>query len=331
MPKPGPKNLITDVPGLLVGNATDERVRSGVTTVLCPGGWRASVDVRGGGPGVRESDTLQPVNSFAVAHAVVLSGGSVFGLGAADGVAATLSETGEGIEIRPGLRRAPIVPSAILFDLGNDGDKAWGLDPPYRALGQASVAAASADFALGSVGAGRGAMAGTHKGGLGSASIDLGGGLVVGALVAVNPVGSVYMADGETFWAWPFEIDGEFGGHRPGYLAPAVEPFPDHSRLAAFGRLEPGANTTIAVVAVSADLTTAECKRVAIMAQDGLARAIRPVHTPVDGDTVFAVASGEVALGDDAERRLRTALVGAAAADCLARAIARGVFEAARA
>ncbi|QUD87156.1 P1 family peptidase [Phenylobacterium montanum] len=328
MPRPGPRNLITDVPGLLVGNATDERVISGVTTVLCPGGWRASVDVRGGGPGVRETETLQPVNSFAVAHAVVLSGGSVFGLGAADGVAAALSEAGEGIEIRPGLRRAPIVPSAILFDLGNDGDKAWGLDPPYRAMGQASVGAAAADFDLGSVGAGRGAMAGTHKGGLGSASIDLGEGLIVGALVAVNPVGSVYMADGQTFWAWPYEIDGEFGGVRPGEMAPAVEPFPDHSRLAAFGRLSPGANTTIAVVAVTADLTTAECKRIATMAQDGLARAIRPVHTPVDGDSVFAVASGQVSLGAEAERRLKIAMLGAAAADVLARAIARGVFEA---
>ena len=328
MYKPGPKNLITDVPGLTVGNVTDERVRSGVTTLLCPGGWRASVDVRGGGPGVRETETLSPENSFATAHAVVLSGGSAFGLGAADGVAAVLSERGEGIEVRPGLRRVPIVPSAILFDLGNDGDKAWGADPPYRALGAASVEAAGADFALGSVGAGRGAMAGTHKGGLGSASLDLGEGLMVGALVAVNPMGSVYMADGETFWAWPFEIDGEFGGARPGAAPPAVDPFPEHSRLAGLGRMNPGANTTIAVVAVTADLSTAECKRVAMMAQDGLSRAIRPAHTPFDGDTVFAVAGAQVPLGEGPERRARVALLGSAAADCLARAIARGVYAA---
>ncbi len=329
-PAPGPLNLITDVPGLLVGNVTDERAQSGVTTLLCPGGWRAGVDVRGGGPGVRETETLAPENSGGQAHAIVLAGGSVFGLGAADGVAAALSARGEGLQIRSGLPPVPIVPSAILFDLGNTGDKAWGVDPPYRALGLASVEAATRDFRLGSVGAGRGAMAGVIKGGLGSASLDLGDGLIVGALVAVNPVGSVLMADGETFWAWPFEIGGEFGGRRPGALAPAVDPFPEHSRLAVLGRLTPGANTTIAVVACSADLTTPECKRLAMMAQDGLARAIRPAHTPFDGDTVFAVASGEVALGQDPERKSRLAQLGSAAADCLARAIARGVYEAGR-
>jgi L-aminopeptidase/D-esterase-like protein len=326
--KPGPLNLITDVPGLAVGNMTDERVRSGVTTLLCPGGWRAAVDVRGGGPGVRESETLAPENSVGRAHAIVLAGGSVFGLGAADGVAAVLSERGEGLEIRQGIRPVPIVPSAILFDLGNEGDKAWGAEPPYREMGAASVAAAGRDFALGSVGAGRGAMAGTRKGGLGSASLDLGDGLIVGALVAVNPVGSVVMPDGETFWAWPFEIDEEFGGRRPGEHAPAIDPSPEHSRLAALGRLSEGANTTIAVVACSADLSGVECKRLAMMAQDGLARAIRPAHTPFDGDTVFAVAGGQVSLGEEPLRKAWLARLGSAAADCLARAIARGVYAA---
>jgi len=328
LPRPGPLNLITDVPGLLVGHAADERAQSGVTTLICPGGWPAAVDVRGGGPGTRETEALSAENSNALAHAIVLAGGSVFGLAAADGVAAVLSERGEGLEIRPGLKRVPIVPSAILFDLGNDGDKAWGADPPYRALGAASVEAAAPSFALGSVGAGRGATAGTGKGGLGSASLDLGDGLVVGALVAVNPVGSVRMADGLTFWAWPFEIDGEFGGRRPGGAQPEIDPFPAHSRLAE--RLTHGANTTIAVVAVSADLTAAECKRVAMMAQDGLARAIRPAHTPFDGDSVFAVAGAQTPLGFGGERLLKIALLGSAAADCLARAIARGVFEAER-
>ena len=329
MPHPGPLNLITDVAGLVVGNATDARAQSGVTTLLLPGGWRAGVDVRGGGPGVRETDTLAAENSVGLAHAIVLAGGSVFGLGAADGVAATLSERGEGLEVRPGLRRVPIVPSAILFDLGNPGDKAWGDTPPYRALGAASVAAARRDFDLGAVGAGRGAMAGLIKGGLGSASIDLGEGLVVGALVAVNPVGTVLMPDGETFWAWPFEIDGEFGGHRPDPgAAPVIDPLPDQSRLAAHGRLSQGANTTIAVVACTGDLGAAECKRLAMMAQDGLARAIRPAHTPFDGDTVFATASGAVHLGDEAERKGQIARLGSAAADCLARAIARGVYAA---
>ena len=330
LPRPGRLNLITDVPGLLVGSATDERAQSGVTTLLCPGGWRGGVDVRGGGPGVRESETLSPENSVGQAHAIVLAGGSVFGLGAADGVAAVLSARGEGLQVRPGLKPVPIVPSAILFDLANPGDKNWGLEPPYRALGMASVGAAAQAFDLGSVGAGRGAMAGLRKGGLGSASLDLGDGLIVGALVAVNPVGSVFMADGETFWAWPFEIDGEFGGRRPKSPEPAIDPSPEHSRLAALGRLTPGANTTIAVVACSADLSTAECKRVAMMAQDGLARAVRPAHTPFDGDTVFAVAGGQLGLGQDRERQGWVARIGSAAADCLARAIARGVYEAER-
>ena len=324
MNRPGPRNLITDVPGLSVGNATDEAVRSGVTVVLCPGGWSAGVDVRGGGPGVRESDTLSPENGYARAHAVSLSGGSVFGLGAADGVAAALSQAGEGLDIRPGAPAVPIVPGAVLFDLANGGDKGWGADPPYRRLGREAVAAAGPDFALGSVGAGRGAMAGLVKGGLGSASLDLGDGLVVGALAAVNPIGSVYMPDGETFWAWPFEIDGEFGGRTPAGPAGAVEPMPEASRLAGQGRLTPGANTTLGVVAVNAALTAAECKRLAMMAQDGLSRAVRPAHTPFDGDVVFAVASGQVELGQD-ERLRRIARLGSAAADCLARAIARGV------
>ncbi|HEY2659438.1 MAG TPA: P1 family peptidase [Caulobacteraceae bacterium] len=330
MPRPGPLNLITDIPGLLVGNVTDERAQSGVTTLLCPGGWRAGVDVRGGGPGVRESETLSPENSVGQAHAIVLAGGSVFGLGAADGVAAVLSARGEGLQVRPGLRHVPIVPSAILFDLANRGDKDWGFEPPYPTLGAASVDAAGQTFALGSVGAGRGAMAGLGKGGLGSASLNLGDGLVVGALVAVNPVGSVFMPDGETFWAWPFEIDSEFGGRRPKTFQPAIDPSPEHSRLTALGRLTPGANTTIAVVACTADLTTAECKRMAMMAQDGLARAIRPAHTPFDGDTVFAVAGAQVSLGSSNERQGWIARLGSAAADCLARAIARGVYEAER-
>ena len=325
MYRPGPRNLITDVPGLSVGNATDEVLRSGVTVLLCPGGWSAGVDVRGGGPGVRESETLAPENGYARAHAVVLSGGSVFGLGAPDGVAAALSQAGEGFSVRPGAPTVPIVPGAVLYDLANGGDKAWGVDPPYRRLGIEAVGAASSDFALGSVGAGRGAMAGVVKGGLGSASLDLGDGLVVGALAAVNPVGSVFMPDGETFWAWPFEIDGEFGGLTPKGPAGAVEPMPDASRLAGQGRLTPGANTTLAVVAVNAALTPGECKRVAMMAQDGLSRAVRPAHTPFDGDVVFAVASGEIDLGQEG-RLHRIARIGSAAGDCLARAIARGVY-----
>ena len=325
MLRPGPRNLITDVPGLLVGNATDETVASGVTVVRFPGGWSAAVDVRGGGPGVRETETLSPENGYARLHGLTLSGGSVFGLGAADGVTAALSAAGEGFPVRPGAPTAPIVAGAVLYDLANGGDKGWGLEPPYRRMGQDALAAAGQAFEMGAVGAGRGARAGLVPGGLGSASLDLGDGLIVGALAAVNPVGSVFMPDGETFWAWPFEIDGEFGGRVPTGPQSAIEPMPDDSRLADQGRLTQGANTTLAVVAVNAALTPAECKRVAMMAQDGLSRAVRPAHTPFDGDVVFAVASGEIELGDN-ERLRRIARLGSAAGDCLARAIARGVY-----
>ena len=328
MPRPGPRNLITDVAGLTVGSAQDEAVRTGVTVLLCPEGWSAAVDVRGGGPGVRETETLSPENSFSRAHAICLSGGSVFGLGAADGVTSALSVRNVGLRLAPDTLVIPIVPGAVLHDLRNGGDKAWGIDPPYRALGMAAVEAASEHFELGAVGAGRGAMAGLVKGGLGSASIDLGGGLIVGALVAANPVGSVYMPDGETFWAWPFEIDGEFGGKVPTGPVSATEPLPDDSKLGAAGRLRAGANTTLAVVAVSADLTTAEAKRVAMMAHDGMGRAVRPAHTAFDGDVVFALASGVTALGTGSTRSLEVSRLGSAAADCLARAIARAVHAA---
>jgi L-aminopeptidase/D-esterase-like protein len=327
---PGARNLITDVPTLLVGNATDARAQTGVTTLLCARAFKAAVDVRGGGPGTRETEALKAENFVGHADAIVLAGGSVFGLAAADGVASALSARGQGLQLKPGAPAIPIVPAAVLHDLGNAGDKAWGLEPPYRRLGLESVAAATADFALGSVGAGRGAMAALVKGGLGSASLDLGDGLIVGALAAVNALGSAYMADGRTFWAWPFEIDGEFGGARPDPAAPpAIDPAPDDTRLGLLGRLSPGANTTLAVVAVTADLSTAECQRLAMMAQDGLARALRPAHTPFDGDTVFALATGQRALGEDQDRHVQLGRLGSAAADCLARAIARGVYLAA--
>lgn len=325
MPRPGPLNLITDVPGLRVGHATDEHCRSGVTTLLVDGFWAASVDVRGGGPGSRETEALAPENVVGRVHAIVLAGGSVFGLGAADGVVAALSAAGQGLHLKPGAPAIPLVPSAVLHDLANGGDKQWGLEPPYRRLGIASVDAATCEFALGRVGAGRGAMAGFIPGGIGSVSIDLGDGLIVGALVAANPIGSALMPDGRTFWAWPFEIDKEFGGHRPQDVAPVVDPLPDQSRLAELGRTQAGANTTLAVIACNADLSSVECKRIAMMAHDGMARAVRPAHTPFDGDTVFAVASGQQAIGQGNARQVQIGRLGSAAADCLARAIARAV------
>jgi L-aminopeptidase/D-esterase-like protein len=329
MYRPGPRNLITDVPGFAVGHATDERVQSGVTVLACVEAWPAGVDVRGGGPGTRETEALAPENLVGRAHAVVLAGGSVFGLAAADGVTAALSAQGIGLTLRAGSPAIPIVPAAVLHDLGNGGDKTWGLEPPYRALGASALQAAGPDFALGSVGAGRGAMAGLVKGGVGSASIDLGGGLTVGAMVAVNSVGSALMPDGATYWAWPFELNGEFGGSKPpGAQADMGNPAPDESRLLALERLRPGANTTLGVVACSAALTTAECTRVAMMAQDGIARALRPAHSLFDGDIVFALASASVAPGEGQRRALQVSRIGSAAADCMARAIARAVYGA---
>lgn len=326
--RPAPRNLITDIAGLKVGHATDEKVASGVTALLCTPGWTAAVDVRGGGPGTRETDALAAENLVGRAHAVVLAGGSVFGLGAADGVAAALSSQGIGLVLRPGSPAIPIVPSAVLHDLANGGDKKWGLEPPYRALGIKAAAAASEEFALGSVGAGRGAMAGFIKGGIGSTSLDLGEGLIVGALVALNAVGSALMPDGNTYWAWPYEIDREFGG-RGGPQGPVdlSDPAPGQARLLEIGRLQPGANTTLAVVACNADLTTVECRRVAMMAHDGMARAVRPAHTPFDGDTIFALASGAAPLGGTLTRAAHIARIGSAAADCLTRAIGRAVHH----
>jgi len=324
--RPGPLNLITDVAGLEVGHATEENVRSGVTALLCGSGWPAGVDVRGGGPGGRETDALSPENLVGRAHALVLAGGSVFGLGAADGVAAVLSSQGIGLQWRAGAPAIPIVPCAVLHDLGNGGDKDWGVAPPYRELGMRALAAAGREFALGSVGAGRGAMAGRLKGGIGSSSLDLQQGLMVGSLVALNSVGSPMMPDGKTHWVWAFELDREFGGAGPPPSGMDLsDPAPDEARLAAIGRLTPGANTTLGVVACNADLSTAECKRVAIMAQDGIARAVRPAHTPFDGDTIFAVASGALKLDENLLRAAQIGRIGSAAADCLARAIARAV------
>jgi L-aminopeptidase/D-esterase-like protein len=327
MLRPGPLNRITDVPGVTVGHATDLAEGTGVTTLLLSTAWPTAVDVRGGGPGVRETETLAPENLVGRAHAIVLSGGSVFGLAAADGVAMALSDSGTGLQLRPGSIAIPIVPAAVLFDLGVRARRS----ADYRELGERSVQAAVLEHALGSVGAGTGARAGLVKGGIGSASIDLGDGIVVGALVAVNSVGSALMPDGTSFWAWPFEIDGEFGGRVPHGPGAAIDPMPDLSRLNSLGRLTPGAATTLGIGAASAELTTAECKRVAIMAQDGIARAIRPVHTPFDGDVVFATAAGVALPSGGTDRAVAVARIGSAAADCLARAIARGVYLAAAA
>lgn len=327
MPAPGPRNLITDVAGLKVGHATDDAVRTGVTVLLCSGGWTAAVDIRGGGPATRETDALALENLVGQAHAICLSGGSVFGLAAADGVTAALSAKDEGLRLSPITPGIPIVPAASLHDLANGGDKAWGLEPPYRRLGLAAVDAAGGEFALGAVGAGRGAMAGTRPGGIGSASLDLGDGLIIGALAAVNPVGTVYTEDGVSFLAAPYELEGELGGRGVCSTPFDGAPIPPLTKLAPGLGVQPRTNTTLCVIAVSAELTRAECKRIAMMAEDGLARAIRPAHTPFDGDIVFCVAKG-APLAMEGPRERSIAVIGSAAADTLARAIARGAYGA---
>jgi L-aminopeptidase/D-esterase-like protein len=320
--RPGPHNLITDVPGLMVGQARDEAVRTGVTVILPDDRAVCACDVRGGGPGTRETDALAPDTLVDAVDAVVLSGGSSYGLGAADGVAAWLGANGRGFGLidLPGVPRSPVVPAAILYDLANGGEKAWGLEPPYRRLGIAAAEAAAADFELGTAGAGYGAAAGQLKGGIGSASIVVDG-VTIGAIVAVNSFGSVVGGDGRTFWAAPFEIDGEFGGLTPAGLAIAPDDW-SLSKLAS----QPRANTTIAAVATDAALTPAQARRIAVMAQDGLARAIRPVHAPFDGDVVFALSTARRTL--PAPEPLGLTRLGALAADCLARAVARAVYEA---
>lgn len=320
--RPGARNLITDVPGLKVGQAQDLRLRSGVTVILPDARAVCACDVRGGGPGTRETDALAAENLVDAVDAVVLSGGSVYGLAAADGVAAWLGARGRGFVVSPdpAVPPSPVIPSAILFDLANGGDKAWGEAPPYGALGRQAVASADAAFELGSAGAGCGAMAGAIKGGTGSASVVSGDGFTVGAVVAVNCWGSVIAPGGRSFWAAPYEIDAEFGGLGSAGLLAAPDDW-GLSKAPAGGR-----NTTIACVAVDAALTPAQARRVAVMAQDGLARAIRPVHAPFDGDVVFVISTAARPLSDPAPYTV--ARLGALAADCLARAVARGVHAA---
>jgi L-aminopeptidase/D-esterase-like protein len=309
-------NLITDVPGVLVGNAHDERLASGVTALVFQAPAVASIDVRGGGPGTRESALLDPEQTVQGIDAIALAGGSAFGLDAASGVQAWLREQGRGLAVRSA--RVPIVPAAILFDLINGGDKDWGRYPPYRELGYQAAAGASVEFDLGNAGSGFGATTATLKGGLGSASAVCEG-YTVGALAAVNAAGSVVVGKGPWFWAAPLECDGEFGDR--GF--PASVP-PEASKPVT--KATAHASTTLAVVATDAMLTKAQAKRLAVIAHTGMARAIYPVHTPLDGDVVFAVSTGARALADPL---LSLTALGAAAANCLARAIARGVYEAA--
>ncbi|MBK9081813.1 MAG: P1 family peptidase [Rhizobiales bacterium] len=311
------RNLITDVAGLKVGHAQDEGVASGVTAVVFDAPAVASIAIHGGAPGVRDAALLEPDMTVKTVDALILSGGSAFGLDACGGAQARLREMGRGFAIRD--IRVPIVPGAILFDLLNGGNKDWGRMPPYWELGYAATQAAGLDFALGTAGAGYGATTARLKGGLGSASDATASGYRVGALVAVNAIGSATVGAGPHFWAAPYERDGEFG--RRGFPA---SPLPQEALVFAMKGAAPE-NTTIAIVATDAKLSKAQAKRLAVQAHDGMALALQPAHAALDGDTIFAAATGlhprPPDLGDLTQ-------IGALAARCLARAIARGVYEA---
>lgn len=320
--RPGPLNLITDVAGLRVGNAQDHDALTGVTVVLPDEAAVAACDIRGGAPGTREMDALDPAALVESIHGVVLAGGSVFGLDAASGVVQWLAERGVGFAFAAQPLPCPVVPSAILFDLANGGDKSWH-EPPYRALGRQACEAADAPFALGNSGAGLGATAGRFKGGLGSASV-VWHGVTIGALVAVNSFGSPADPLTGDLWAGPFAMAGEYPqGHS---IAAGFRPPGAWTKAERRGGAVAGANTTIAVVATDANLVRTEARRLAIMAADGMARALRPVHTPFDGDSVIALATGRTAL--EGPRANTLAALGTLAADALARAIGRAIWQA---
>ncbi|NBB68795.1 MAG: peptidase T4 [Alphaproteobacteria bacterium] len=312
MNRPGPKNALTDVAGLAVGHAEHATWPTGTTVVVAEEAAVAAADQRGGAPGTRELALMEPGCLVERVDAVVLSGGSAYGLAAADGVVDRLAAAGRGFAAGPA--RVPIVPALILFDLA--------LGPPerdtaaYRELGARAFDARGDAVGLGDVGAGRGATCGALKAGIGSASItDAATGATVAALAAVNAAGSAVMPGTDTLWAWAFEQEGEFGGQVPpaGPIAAEVE-------IAGLT----GENTTLVVVATDAALDRPQAKRLAVMAQDGLARALRPVHTPFDGDTVVALATGRSGPVD----AIGLARLGAHAADVTARAIAKGVVTA---
>lgn len=314
----GNRNLITDVPGLLVGNAEHETYKTGTTVLTADKPFVASVDVMGGAPGTRETDCLAPENLVTQIDALVLSGGSAFGLDAASGVTDALVAEGRGFEVGP--MRVPIVPAAIVFDLINGGEKQWA-ENPYQALGKEAYANRAEHFELGSYGGGCGATTANLKGGLGSASVVLDSGVTVGALVVVNPHGSVVVPGCDKFWAAPFEVGDEFGGLG---AATDFDPLatPVNQKLEAF--LEK-ANTTIAVVATDLTLDKSACKRFATAAQDGMARAIVPSHTAYDGDLIFGVSTQTQTSQDPLKDIM---LLGHAGSLCLSRAIARAVYHA---
>lgn len=312
-------NSLTCIPGLVVGHYTDIEAASGLSVVICPRGAVAGVDVRGSAPGTRETDLLNPVNLIDTVQAVVLSGGSVYGLAHSDAVVRWLADQGYGFPLDEE-HVAPIVPAAVLYDLGRGRSFVPPVAPDWAL--RACREAAGDPVPSGSLGAGTGAQAGSIKGGLGSAACRLDSGIVVAALIAVNSNGSVINPENGRPWEIGLEKDGEFG--RPGRRAVRLPPPPGSG---------PARNTTIGVVATNAVLSKSQATKIAQMAQDGLARAIRPAHTMFDGDTIFCLATAEQTLAKtEGFFQVKAAQavneIGQAAADCTSRAIIQGVLSA---
>ena len=320
--KIGKNNLITDVKGVLVGNSENQKLKSGVTVFSCEKPFKASVTILGGAPGTKDTDLLETDKLVEYINALVLSGGSVYGLDAPSGVVDVLREEGKGYKAREDLF-VPIVPGAIIFDLVNGGKKNWKKNPYYN-LGKKAYLNKGNKFKLGSFGAGTGATSSTLKGGLGSSSFVLNNGSSIGALVAVNPFGSVVMPGSNYFWAAPYEVNNEFGGKGlkivGDYLQ--LEKQFNFKRSLNVRSLK---NSTIAIVATDYDLTKSQLKRISVAAHDGFSRSIVPVHTPFDGDLIFSVSTGE---NKNKANDNEEAIIGHLAGVCVSRAIARGVYEA---
>lgn len=319
MAETGTHNALTDVGGILVGNYTDNEAVSGVTVVLCPKGAVAGVDIRGSGPCTRETDLLSPQNLIQKIQAVVITGGSVYGLSTADGVVQWLAQKGLGFPL-VGKHVAPIVPAAALYDLGLGRQFVPPISAEWGRL--ACEAASTGPILTGCLGAGTGATAAGIKGGLGTASLVMDSGVTVAALVAVNPHGSVVNPETGRIWEENLEIDGEFGDSVK--RAVKMPPMPDYRA---------GQNTTIGVIATNAALAKVHVLKIAQMAHDGMARAIRPAHTMFEGDIIFCLSTGEKKLPETSgsymdPHALHLSELGHAAANCLSRAIIHGVLNA---
>ena len=316
-PRTGPRNLITDVDGVLVGHASDPDICTGASVITSDRPFVASYHVMGGAPGTRDTDLLAPDKTVSEIDAIVLSGGSAFGLDTASGVSDALRQQGRGFAV--GDTTVPIVPTAILFDLANGGQKNW-VTSPYPDLGRRAFAAQNDQFDLGTIGAGYGALCGMIKGGLGSASLQLSGGGTIGAMMAANPVGNPCDSTGR-FWAAPYELNNEFGGRG----SPTTDAQIYDLAPTKLGALHPNQNTTIGIIATDITLDKAQLARLATAAHDGISRAISPAHLPFDGDLIFAISTARRPAPATAHTMAELCHFAAA---CVARSVARGVYEA---